>query len=418
MLRIVWSFLVEPPSHVPPEVRQRIRLLNSLLVLFLPIGLLVVAFRLLLTPDDVDTTFSMVFVGLVVVLVLYTSNRVGRYEITLYLVVALGFITIFLNAWLSDPPHVEIAYLIFLPLLSIILFSVFQTIVISFASLALLFAYIVLKTTMPESMIVDLVTFMALSITFIIFAGYQRTRLETHRQKLLVEKERTTVLNQLLSDMSHDLKTPVTVIKSSIYLLQKVSEPQKQQEIILRIKDQTAHLQRAIQDVLDISRLDDVSSLTLERVSLDALITDAVAPFQSIIEEKDIGLTLDLDGNLPRIIGNRPTLVRMIANLFENAVHYSASGAHITLRTWTHKTEIIFEVEDTGMGISAEDLPLIFDRFYRADKARSTSTGSMGLGLSIVKKAVEVHGGAICVESVLGKGTLFRVTLPLINRTN
>jgi signal transduction histidine kinase len=128
--------------------------------------------------------------------------------------------------------------------------------------------------------------------------------------------------------------------------------------------------------------------------------------------DKQLQLALDLADDLPPAQVDAVELGTALMNLVENAVRYTDPGASVTVRTRAERDCVLIEVSDTGIGIGQDDLPHIFERFYRADKARSTETGGVGLGLAIALKIVEAHKGRIDVESVPGEGSTFRVALP------
>jgi two-component system phosphate regulon sensor histidine kinase PhoR len=120
------------------------------------------------------------------------------------------------------------------------------------------------------------------------------------------------------------------------------------------------------------------------------------------------------NGNLPGVAGDPDYLERAVSNLVDNAIKYTPEGGRIRVSAKSVGGEVLIEVADTGIGIPAEDVPRVFERFYRVDKSRSREMGGTGLGLSIVKHVVQVHGGSVDVESAVGKGSTFRVRLPAI----
>jgi signal transduction histidine kinase len=152
----------------------------------------------------------------------------------------------------------------------------------------------------------------------------------------------------------------------------------------------------------------------LQVVDVNVLIQSVVAGAPFATHHPVFPLTLDLK-HTPWVCGAAYELRQVFANLVDNAIHYTPEGGQVTVRTFQQNEDVIVEVRDTGVGISASDLPHIFDRFYRTDRARSSETGGIGLGLSIAKKIVELHGGRLEAESELGVGSVFRVSLPVSN---
>jgi signal transduction histidine kinase len=237
-----------------------------------------------------------------------------------------------------------------------------------------------------------------------IINAMERQKAEGQRVELEVEKHRAEFLKRFIADISHDLKTPLAVITSNLYLIERLTDPEKQQDKLDTIKRQTARLDRLIQDILMISRLDNLPELMPERVNINELIQNILSEFHSPIETKHLDMALDLDSTLPLTFVDVDSVNRALVNLVENAINYTMAGGAITIRSRQETNRILVEVTDTGMGIADDDLPHIFDRFYRTDKARSTLSSGSGLGLAIVSKVMEMHNGRIEVESALGEG--------------
>lgn len=241
----------------------------------------------------------------------------------------------------------------------------------------------------------------------------ERKQTEQQRLELAIARERTDLLRELITNLSHDLKTPLSVINSSTYLLERVTAPDKQKQQLAIITAQTRHLAKLIQDILALAELDSTSELVFRPLDVNRVFHDIELRFRSVTEQKQLTMVLELVPTLPSIQADEGELQRALLNLVENAVHYTPAGGVISLFTYQHDDSLVVEVRDTGIGISEVDLPHIFERFYRADKARSTDTGGAGLGLAIVKQIVDLHRGRITVESTLGAGSTFRVFLPL-----
>lgn len=240
----------------------------------------------------------------------------------------------------------------------------------------------------------------------------ERKEAEAQRLELALERERVTLLREFISDMSHDLKNPLTVINTSLHLLEKLPDPDYQQQKIAAIKEQTQRLESMIQNILTLSRLEHLEQTLREPVDLNAIMTDIEHKLRPEAEKKGLRVVLDIDEALPLVAGNNTELYSMMMNLAENAVFYTPERGEIRLCTRHYNNTNIIEVVDTGMGIPPQELAHIFDRFYRSDRTRSVAMGS-GLGLAIARRVVERHGGQIEVESEEGRGSLFRVRLPV-----
>lgn len=242
-----------------------------------------------------------------------------------------------------------------------------------------------------------------------------RRQADNQRMELDLERERIALLREFIGNMSHDLKTPLTVINSSVYLLEKYTDPDRQHEKIEVIKEQVALLGRLIQDTLTLSRLDHSSQLsteTLESVDFNQLVSEAVRNLRPEADRKAQTVAVHLEPGLPQLLSNHDELYRVVGNLLENAIFYTPDHGSVTLSTHLDDHKLVFTVTDTGMGIAPADQNRIFERFFRSDRSRSAKIPGTGLGLAIVRRVVDMHKGRIQVESTLGSGTTFRVYLP------
>jgi two-component system phosphate regulon sensor histidine kinase PhoR len=164
--------------------------------------------------------------------------------------------------------------------------------------------------------------------------------------------------------------------------------------------------------ILTMSRLDKGSSLTFAPLAIKSLISDIHTQVHHLLAEKNLTMNLDLSDSLPPIMGNETELNRAFANLIVNAINYTPPGGSIDVHTYQEDARVYVAIHDTGMGIARDELPRIFDRFYRVDGARNTDQGGTGLGLAIVKRIVELHSGQIQVDSEPGSGSTFCINLP------
>jgi len=214
-----------------------------------------------------------------------------------------------------------------------------------------------------------------------------------------------------VANMSHELRTPLTAIKGLVETLEEEEEIKNAQYLEI-IKRHTDRLMNIVNDLLVLSELEQTgSALVIENVNLVSLAENILKVFEQVAKEKGIQLKLSA-GDGPKTIQADPfKLEQMFINLLDNAIKYTEKGkASISLRQEDSKS--IIEIQDTGIGIPGSHLPRIFERFYVVDKSRSKKLGGTGLGLSIVKHIVLLHGGTIDLESSLGMGTKFTITLP------
>ena len=241
-----------------------------------------------------------------------------------------------------------------------------------------------------------------------------RKQLDARTLELAAERERILVLQRLISDLSHDLRTPLTIINNSLYLLHKIPDPQKQQPHLERMEAQVLRLDKLLGELLQMAQLDQQGTdLELDQAELNSLMKTLLREYESIAIAKQVAIEFAPDGDVCFAYADTPILVRALVSLLENAVTYTPDGGRIVVRTSTEENnQTLISVQDSGVGIKANDLPHIFERFYRADQARSTHTGGHGLGLSIALRIVEAHQGSIQVESAPNKGSRFTILLP------
>ncbi|WP_425061416.1 Adaptive-response sensory-kinase SasA [Sporomusa carbonis] len=220
---------------------------------------------------------------------------------------------------------------------------------------------------------------------------------------------------RLLADIAHELKTPLAVIQGNLEgMLDGVIEPDKEQ--LQSLYEETIQLNILIKDLRDLS-LAEAGQLRLEKQPTDVnqIIVRASGMLKPLADEKDINLVNEL-GELPNISVDAGRINQVLYNLLTNALRYTPQNGIIRVTTRTEKVDgrdwVVISVEDTGSGIAEQDLPYIFNHFYRADKSRTRASGGSGIGLAIVKQLVDIHDGRVFVTSKLGEGTTFKIYLP------
>ncbi len=241
----------------------------------------------------------------------------------------------------------------------------------------------------------------------------ERKQAEQRALALAVELERIKVLEQFIGAASHDLNTPIASMKLSLSVMKRSSDLEMRQRHLENLEIQTARLEKMVQDMLNAIRPDQASAMALKLLDLNALAQVVVEEHESLAARKQQTLSFSSEVTLLPVEGDEDGLKHALTALVTNALNYTPNNGAITVRTYARDSHAIIEVRDTGKGISAIDLPHVFERFYRADLARSLEEGGMGLGLAIAKDIVEAHQGRIEVESAPGAGSVFRVYLPL-----
>jgi len=250
------------------------------------------------------------------------------------------------------------------------------------------------------------------SVAVIGFDITARKEAEKRRVELQIERERVTILQRFIGDMSHDLMTPLSIISSSSYLLGKVQHPEQRDQHVRQINDQTMRLKGIFDTMLVQSRLDNLTrrDLACEAVDVNGLMQNMVASFQSLAGIKAQQLTFVASPQPALAFMDKASMEVALGNLVDNAIKYTPDGKAITVSCKMDVQEIIIVVEDSGIGIPVNELPLIFERFYRVEAHRPLTAGA-GLGLSITKKIIELHGGTITAENRAEGGMRFCVSL-------
>lgn len=220
--------------------------------------------------------------------------------------------------------------------------------------------------------------------------------------------------NNLMADVSHELRTPLTVLEGNLRAaLDHVYELDDEQ--IANLYEQTRHLIRLVNELRELT-LAEASQLPLgrEATSLAQLVQETVAVFEPLAEEKQIRLSAELAPGLPTITADRSRIRQVLHNLISNALQHTPNGGAVVIKGQVHERQVRLTVQDSGEGIDAQQIPHVFDRFYRTDPSRSRETGGSGLGLAIVKAIVEAHGGAVSASSPgVGQGSSFTFALPI-----
>ena len=220
-----------------------------------------------------------------------------------------------------------------------------------------------------------------------------------------------------VSNVSHELRTPLTSVKSYLEALDEgaLSEPVAPDFIKVSL-DETNRMMRMVTDLLHLSRIDNATShLDVELINFTAFITFILNRFDQIRgqdEEKKYELVRDYPITSVWIEIDTDKMTQVIDNILNNAIKYSPDGGKITVTMKTTDDQMILSISDQGLGIPKQDLPRIFDRFYRVDRARSRAQGGTGLGLSIAKEIIKQHNGFIWAKSEYGKGSTFTIVLP------
>jgi two-component system phosphate regulon sensor histidine kinase PhoR len=224
------------------------------------------------------------------------------------------------------------------------------------------------------------------------------------------------IRREFVANVSHELKTPLTSIKGFVDTLLEgaIDDPKNSRPFLKTIQDHADNLSQLIDDVLDLSAIEaERVDYRFETISLNDVAARIVKALEPMAKTRKVTITNELKADVPKVRADREKLAQIMMNLIDNAIKFNMSGGEVRVGASANGTRLHVFVKDTGRGISEEDLPRVFERFYRGNKDRSHEIPGTGLGLAIVKHLVEAHQGTVSVKSAPGSGSHFEFTLPL-----
>jgi two-component system phosphate regulon sensor histidine kinase PhoR len=233
-------------------------------------------------------------------------------------------------------------------------------------------------------------------------------------QDLTEVKNVQTMRRELVGNISHELRTPIAGIKAMVETLRSGAMDDEEAAIyfLTRIENEVDHLTQMVAELTELSRIETGrAELKMSPLNLNLLVEEAVAQLNTLAQRQQVTIATDLTPDLQIIKADNDRIRQTLTNLVHNAIKFNHPGGMVTISTKVDGESVIVSVSDTGIGISKEDLPHVFERFYKADKARPT--GGSGLGLAIAKHVVQAHGGSIWAQSEEGKGSTFSFSLPV-----
>lgn len=238
---------------------------------------------------------------------------------------------------------------------------------------------------------------------------------EQHRIELGVERERVGMLQQFISGASHDIRTPLATMTTSLYLLEHGGDdPQRRQRHVQTLEQQVKALNRIIDDMLVMSRMDDSSQMEFGSIHVESVIRAILDQYHADIEAKGHTIHSDIAPNLAPIRAADSYVHRALGSVITNAIEYTPDNGSIRIRVSEQDQHIVIEVQDDGIGIAPDILPHIFDPFYRGDKARQAGHGHTGMGLTLARKVINLHNGTIDVQSEPEVGSTVKIRLPTV----
>ncbi len=218
--------------------------------------------------------------------------------------------------------------------------------------------------------------------------------------------------SQFVANVSHELKTPLTSIKGFAETLRYVEDSANKEKFLNIINDEAERLTRLINDILTLSHIENSRDVKKELIDIDKVVDDVGHLVGNYAEKKNISLNIEGDKCL-KIYGDKDRFKQMVLNLVDNGIKYTEDNGEVSIKKESKDKNVVITIRDTGVGMPKDHIGRIFERFYRVDKARSRAEGGTGLGLAIVKHIVLSFNGRIDVESEVGKGSKFIVTIPI-----
>lgn len=236
-------------------------------------------------------------------------------------------------------------------------------------------------------------------------------------ERLEALKRQDDMRRELVSHVSHDLRTPLANLHGyleTLALKGELMSPEDFQHCLQVTLHQSERLRNLIQDLFDLARLDaQLTELQLEPFQLEELANDVIQEFELTAKSLQVQLTIESESGMPRVVGDIRLIERVLDNLIKNALQHTPPGGVISIRLSSHKNDVQLEVSDTGSGIHPDDFPHIFDRYYRSNLQSHGPFEGTGLGLTIARRVLMLHQSAITVESAWGEGATFRFWLPI-----
>jgi two-component system phosphate regulon sensor histidine kinase PhoR len=233
-------------------------------------------------------------------------------------------------------------------------------------------------------------------------------------QDLTEVRSLQTMRRELVGNISHELRTPIAGIKAMVETLRggAIDDKEAAIDFLTRIENEVDHLTQMVSELTELSRIETGrAELRISPVNLNLLVEEVITQLNTLAQRQQVTITTDMTTDLPIINADNDRIRQTLTNLVHNAIKFNHPGGRVIISTKVDGESFTVSVSDTGIGISREDLPHVFERFYKADKARPT--GGSGLGLAIAKHVVQAHGGSIWAQSEEGKGSTFSFSLPV-----
>jgi two-component system sensor histidine kinase ResE len=229
------------------------------------------------------------------------------------------------------------------------------------------------------------------------------------------ERQLDKMRKDFIANVSHELRTPISMLQGySEAIVDDIAESQEEKKEMAKvIYDESLRMGRLVNELLDLARMEAGHiQLTMEDVNLSSFINRIIHKFQGLAKDNEIQLYAEIENEMASISCDPDRIEQVLTNLIDNGIRHTPKGGSVKLRVTTEDKGILIEVKDSGSGIPEDDVPFVFERFYKADKARTRGRAGTGLGLAIAKNIIDAHRGHISVQSKIGQGTTFSFLLP------
>jgi signal transduction histidine kinase len=238
------------------------------------------------------------------------------------------------------------------------------------------------------------------------------TLAKSFNQRIAQLEDQQQLRKQMVADVAHELRTPLSVMQATLEaMLDGVLVPDTSE--LRNLHSEARRLARLVDDLRTLSLADEGRlELELEPVDVGELVEQVVGQTSSAAEARQITLRAEIEPSIPPVTADGDRLIQVLTNLLGNALRYAPESGHVTVRAAKADGKVRLSVEDDGPGIEPQELPYVFERFWRGDKSRSRGSGGSGIGLAIVRQLIEMHSGTVGVESQVGHGTTFWIELP------
>jgi|GEM_PF-3490168 len=414
--------LLEPPKNVQDaEHRRQARLLSILIFIATPVAFVMI----FLSWQESNYDISTLLMGIVVLIgfiIAFFVSRTQYFQLAGFAIVILITGSASASIVIDTIYGVPLSYVGFSSLIAVMILSTHTALIAT--TLNIIIA-IVISPHVPSVSVNNELTFLVILTMAVwiitLLRRYDFEEIQNKNREVLImkqqqleielENKKAHLLANFIKDVSHDIKTPLSIIETSVYLLTK-QLPEQNHDRLHKIQNQVAFLAKIVDDLMSMTRLDEAVQLNITVVNINLLLTE-ISNEVSITTQNQ-AIQHNLDPNLPDISGDATELYRCFINLMQFALSSVSDGGDVFIESKKQDSCIVVIIKDTGKGILAEDLPFIFDRFYRIDKARTLSKdSSTSLGLAIAKRVVELHHGSLSVTSEVGMGTQFHIELPV-----